>query len=512
MRVDSLRLVLLLIWIISLNLLPSVSCTSSPSNINNNKTERATKSRLRTAQSPWRLVISLSHSQSPSRTDVQRAWEEARLESSQNELEVSYVEGRMTQMSDSLSYPLAFINKFCTDIENGKTIFSLIIGGGSAARFLVTASAALNLPSLWLPMTHRDFLRQGKPGRYETRLGSGSEEAGAAAAALMHKTNWHAFTLLIDTTLLPLHHLLPKDRHNDQSLLPRAIIHLPANDKSLKLRLRRISEEGGSGGVIVIACDLNNARKILGVAGKYHMLNGRFLWLWLDLKAELRPNEPSLLSSHVIYNFLTSSKRTENNPSIIESTMKQNQQQQQHPGNLVLDDEAHPHSLSNLVNDIHRLQEYRWYEHERIIKKREDKSFTFDDDEEARPNDKALNSKTFMPVGMLALRPSSLKISGGDAILSRMLRETSQALDNTFLEYKSSLNRLRETQIKDYFIPTCFFTSDKNILMPEIRANISRSLTMKLRESMRQISHDKAEFQLLNLQAVQFPGNKTQLR
>ncbi|KAK0176029.1 hypothetical protein PV328_000208 [Microctonus aethiopoides] len=497
MRGDLLTVVLFLLSVISLLNLP-IYCMG-----NGNKTGRATQSRLRTSQSPWRLVICLSHSQSPSRMDVQRAWEQARLESAQSELEVSYVEGRMTPMTDSLSYPLALINKFCTDVENGKTILSLVIGGGPAARFLMTATASMNLPSLWLPMTHRDFLRQGKRGRYEARLGSGSEEAGAAAAALMHKANWHAFTLLIDTTLLPRHHLLSSDHY---SLLPRAIIHLPATDKSLKIRLRRISEEGGSGGVIVMACDLNNARKILSIAGKYQMLNGRFVWLWLDLKAELRPNEPSLISSHVMYSSLTSLARQESTPIIVENTVRHVSS-----GNLVLDDEAHPHSLSNLANDIHRLQEYRW-QHEKPIRKREDKSFAFDDDEEARPSDKTFNSKTFMPVGMLALRPSSIKISGGDAILSRMLRETSQALDNTFLEYKSSLNRLREAQIKDHFIPSCFFTSGKNTTMFEIRKNMSRSLTIKLRESMRQISHDKAEFQLLNLQAVQFPGNKTQLR
>ncbi|XP_034946070.1 uncharacterized protein [Chelonus insularis] len=499
MRGISLRLVLLLLWIINNNL--SHYCAA-----NTNKTERAAKNRLRPSQSPWRLVICLSHSQSPSRTDVQQAWEQARLESSQNELEVSYIEGRMVPMTDSRSYPLALVNKYCGEIERGKTILSLVIGGGSAARFLMTASASFNLPSLWLPMTHRDFLRQGRPGRFETRLGSGSEQAGAAAVALMDKANWHAFTLFIDITLLPLHHLLPKDHHK---LLPRAIIYLPANDRSLKLRLRRISEEGGSGSVVVMACDLNNARKILLVASKYQMLNGRFLWLWLDLRAELRPNEPSLISSHIIYNALTSSVRVENNPPVIERTVR-SAATFIHNDDITSSHNIHSHTVSNLANDIHHLQEYRWHQ-EKPIKKREDKAFTFDDDEETRITDKTLNSKTFMPAGMLALRPSSLKISGGDAILSRMLREASQALDNTFLEYKSSLNRLRDSQIKDYFIPTCFFSSD-NSSIAEIRENVSRSLTKKLRESMRQISHDKAEFQLLNLQAVQFPGNKTQLR
>lgn len=152
MRGVSLRLLLLLLWLISLRL---PNCLG-----NTNKTERATKSRLRSSQPPWRLVTCLSHSQPPTRTDVQQAWEQARLESIYSELEMSYIEGRMTSITDPQSYPLALINKFCTVIENSKVILSFVIGGGSAARFLITAAASLNIPSLWLPMTHRDFLRQ----------------------------------------------------------------------------------------------------------------------------------------------------------------------------------------------------------------------------------------------------------------------------------------------------------------------------------------------------------------
>ncbi|XP_011310034.1 uncharacterized protein [Fopius arisanus] len=475
MRGDRLWLFLLLI---------SINANESVSSAPNNKTERAIKNRSR-SQSPWRLVICLSHSQSPSRNDVQRAWEAARIESSQSELEVSYIEGRMTPMTDSMSYPLALVNKFCTDIENGKTVLSIVIGGGSASRFLITAADSINLPALWLPMTHRDFLRQGKRGTFETRVGTSSEEAGAAAGALMHKANWHAFILLIDTTLLPMHHLLHKDR---DVLIPRTVVHLPATDTSLKIRLRRISEEGGTGAVIVMACDLNNARRILSAASKYHMLNGRFLWLWLDLKAELRPNEPSLLSSHVIYGSLASGKGE------VESIVRH--------GNLVLDDEAHTPS----VGDPPHL-EFSWNRRNQL-RKREDRGFSFDDDDEARLGDKSLNSKTFMPVGMLALRPASIKMSGNDAILARMLRETSQALDSTFINMAST-SKFREAQVKELFVPTCFEDRAKGV---DIKKNVSRTLTRRLRESMAQLSHDKAEFQLLNLQAIQFPGNKTQLR
>lgn len=315
----------------------------------------------------------------------------------------------------------------------------------------------------------------------------------------MNRANWHAFTLLIDTTLLPLTHLL---QTNQSTLTPRAIIHLPTNDRTLKLRLRRVAEEGGSGGVVVMACDLNNARKILSIAGKYEMLAGRFLWLWLDLKAELRPNEPNIISSHMLHNSRVAIAATNDNSPL------------GHITSFAKDDRLPLNSLPSLTNDIHRLQEYRWKKDERLMTKREDKGFNFDDeDDDIRlTTDKELNSKNFMPVGMLALRPSGIKIMGGDTILSRILRETSQALDETFLDTRARLSRLREPQLKEHFIPECFPERNERFLTSEMRGNVSLTLTRKLRKSMRQVSKDKAEFQLLNLQAIRFPGNKTQLR
>ena len=344
------------------------------------------------------------------------------------------------------------------------------------------------------------FCLQGNLGRFENRIGSSPKEVGAAAAALMHRANWHAFTLLIDTTLLPVTHLL---QTNPPTLTPRAIIHLPTNDRTLRLRLRRVAEESGSGGVVVMACDLNNARKILGAAGKFEMLSGRFLWLWLDLKAELRPNEPNIISSHLLHSSRVAVATNENLP-LLERTI-----------NLASDDKRLPslNPLPSLTNDIHRLQEYRWRD-EKIVTKREDKSFNFEDEEEVAklPSDRELNSKSFMPIGMLALRPSGIKIMGGDTILTRMLRETSQALDETFLETKTRLGRMREAQIKEHFVPECYSDRNTKFMKSDARENVSAILTNKLRKSMGQISKDKAEFQLLNLQAVRFPGNKTQLR
>ncbi|XP_076397080.1 uncharacterized protein LOC100880472 isoform X2 [Megachile rotundata] len=477
-------------------LLAILFCSIASSYTDSTRSVRAVKGRSRT-YSAWRLVLCLSQSQGSLKRDVQKAWEKARLESSHADMSVFYVEA--PPKKDLLPNPLSLLNKFCNEIEGGKTVLNLVIGGGSAARFLVTAAASLNIPTLWLPFTHEDFLRQGDLGQYESRIGSSTKEVGAAAAALMHRANWHAFTLLIDTTLLPLTHLL---HANQTTLTPRTIIHLPTNDKTLRMRLRRVAEEGGSGGVIVMGCDLNNARKIIAVAGKYEMLAGRFLWLWLDLKAELRPNEPNIISSHIIHGS-RASIATNENPAPIEGISR--------AANLVPESQLSLNALPSLANDIHRLQDYRW-QNEKSVSKQEDKGFNFDDDEEIRITSKELNSKDFMPVGMLALRPSGIKLMGSDTILSRVIRETSQALDETFLEVEPKLNYMGESHLDDNFVPECLPKRNFKFLNSEIRNNVSKILTQKLRKAVSQVSKDKAKFHLLNLQAIRFPGNKTQLR
>lgn len=320
---------------------------------------------------------------------------------------------------------------------------------------------------------------------------------GAAAAALMHKANWHAFTLLIDTTLLPINYLLSSDL---PLLTPRSVIHLPANEQTLRTRLRRVAEGGSNGGVVVMACDLNSARRVIAAANKYGMLTGRFLWLWLDMKMELKPNEPSLSLSNILHN--------------ARSMVNLNRDELKHSDsrtNFRLDDEFQLHTLPNLANDVHQLQEYRWRE-ESHHSKRSKRSSRAKEYEEISIDDREFNTRMPMPIGMLALRSSSMKITSGDMVLSRMLRDASEALDQTIFETRPKLARLRDAQLKEYFIPSCFSHHGAKFLTNEPRENVSELLTNKLRKSMRQISRYKSEFHLLNLQPVPAPGNKTQLK
>jgi hypothetical protein len=116
------------------------------------KPSRAAKGRQRGS---WRLVLSLAQSQPP-RSEVQRAWEEAMHELAHADVEIAFVE----QLPEATTHPTALLGRFCAEIKAGRTALSLVIGGGAAARFLVTAANSMRLPTLWLPFSHRDFIKQ----------------------------------------------------------------------------------------------------------------------------------------------------------------------------------------------------------------------------------------------------------------------------------------------------------------------------------------------------------------
>lgn len=258
-----------------------------------------------------------------------------------------------------------------------------------------------------------------------------------------------------------------------------------------------------TGNVIVMACDLNTTRKIITLANRFDMVSGRFLWLWLDLKAELRASEPNLIS-HVVHGNRAPITGNENAPQLKAPEEKTNLLHETSGQSL--------HVLPNLDNDIRLLQDY-WLRKEHVLRKRQAKELHFEEESERdRRVEKTANPRNFMPAGMLALRPASIKIAGTDAVLGRVVKDMSQALDDSISEARSRLGRLRDAQIKEYFVPECYGSVSAKFFANEPRENVSQTIARKMRRSMRQISKEKAEFHLLNLQGIAFPGNKTQLR
>ncbi|KAL7291178.1 hypothetical protein TKK_0015093 [Trichogramma kaykai] len=608
---------------------PSLSSSSSSSSSTSSVAARSAKAaaaRPRQKSSSgggsgtWRLVITLTQSQ-PQRAEVQRAWEEAVEELAHSDVELAFVEARAfvpPQLKpEDTSYPTALLQKWCAELKLGRTLVSFVIGGGPAGRFLITASAGMRLPTVWMPLTHKDFIKQGQASIYESRIGTTSVEIGAAAAALMHKAHWRAFTLMIDTSLLPVTDLVGSRLHQQHEsqfirprregaesrqqqqqqqhrdlLTPRRIVYLPADEKTLTGRLRRVAEENGRGSVMVLACDLATAKRVIAAAGKYEMLAGRFLWLWLDLKSELRANEPNIIGQHVLQNARVSvtsdhmpasavhdqgqeftaaaagppiaggglqnlSPSSSDGSSavaaadapadVIRQTHSQLVKDSKHSSSSGGSDDGSSRGSSGArevhwQNDILDLLRQR---RSRLLlsrRRRRDSggpsgaaggggpasagiggraSFVGagpeDEDIDEAPGrgyERTVNSKSFMPLGMLALRPANARLGLGsaDSSLGRALRESLAGLDRGLFEARGQLNRLGETQLRELFVPDCLNERVGERRVHEAKHNVSASLTRRLREAAAQVSAERSEFHLLNLQGVLFPGNKTQLK
>ena len=139
-----------------------------------------------------------------------------------------------------------------------------------------------------------------------------------------------------------------------------------------------------------------------------------------------------------------------------------------------------------------------------------------EDMEEMRGYDRTLNSKSFMPLGMLALRPANIRFGGQDNMLTRSMRECLAAVDQAMFESRGKFGRLTESQMRDVFVPECLKDNESaggnKAMLSEIKHNVSASLAKRLNEAARYVFGERAEFHLLNLQGVLFPGNKTQLK
>lgn len=211
-------------------------------------------------------------------------------------------------------------------------------------------------------------------------------------------------------------------------------------------------------------------------------------------------------------------------------------------------------TMTNLDSEVHRIQEFHWqndldgeFHSSRLLlnknryiwiffsersnsqqkrataQQQQQASFSSFLEEEDEPSaafgtHSRVNSKSFMPLGMLALRAANARTSAGpETLLGRGLREAAQAIDRAMLETRSRYSRFPDAQLKDLFVPHCLLERTKPAVAQqwldnEVRANVSRALSARLREHSSRVSQDKAEFHLLNLQGLLLPGNKTQLR
>ncbi|XP_063230536.1 uncharacterized protein LOC134535392 [Bacillus rossius redtenbacheri] len=124
----------------------------------------------------------------------------------------------------------------------------------------------------------------------EVRLEPGAREMLHAVRALLLAAHWHQFTALVDYSASS-SLLLRRDLASIFSAAPLSpTIHGIRADAPHQALFRRLADVSrATRGVVVLICDLRTAERITSEARRLNMMDGHFVWLWVDTSSPAAP-------------------------------------------------------------------------------------------------------------------------------------------------------------------------------------------------------------------------------
>ncbi|XP_045475603.1 uncharacterized protein LOC123681313 isoform X2 [Harmonia axyridis] len=187
------------------------------------------------------------------------------------------------------SFSAKFLEELCAKLEKKRVLASFVIGDSPAASTVSMAATHIGIPVLWARGQEK-FLsgfRSLAVSPLEIQLTPTGRELVSALRGLLLHAHWHTFTLLADqasATALRGPELWPILRA--QPLHPTLIaLPSPLRAQSLFRKLADISRS--TRGVVVLLSDKTSAMRILKDARRLNMMDGHFVWLWIDTSANI---------------------------------------------------------------------------------------------------------------------------------------------------------------------------------------------------------------------------------
>ncbi|XP_062544859.1 uncharacterized protein LOC134211716 isoform X2 [Armigeres subalbatus] len=178
-------------------------------------------------------------------------------------------------------YTSKVLTTLCDVIDGVPLAGMIVVGDGQAAKMIALAGSSMKIPVLWakggiasLQGTSNELMSKS-----QAILQPSAREILEALRSLLLQTHWYSFYILSDLKTTIILEGAEGNALKRKPLLPK-ILQLPTNNDLIYRQLEKVSQS--TRGVVILLCELTEARRILAEAQRMRMLNGHFIWLWAD--------------------------------------------------------------------------------------------------------------------------------------------------------------------------------------------------------------------------------------
>ncbi|XP_029728977.2 uncharacterized protein LOC109415021 isoform X2 [Aedes albopictus] len=178
-------------------------------------------------------------------------------------------------------YTSKVLTTLCDVIDGVPLAGMIVIGDGQAAKMIALSGSSMKIPVLWAKggiVSLQGTLNEHM-SKSQAILQPSAREILEALRSLLLQTHWYSFYILSDIKTTILLKGAEGEALKRKPLLP-TILQLPTNNDLIYRQLERVSQS--TRGVVILLCELSEARRILAEAQRMRMLNGHFIWLWAD--------------------------------------------------------------------------------------------------------------------------------------------------------------------------------------------------------------------------------------
>ncbi|KAL1465216.1 hypothetical protein WDU94_004803 [Cyamophila willieti] len=178
-------------------------------------------------------------------------------------------------------------NDVHSTLLNKTVITTVVLAPDSPGLLPALSSLQRQVPLFWATgQVLHGYLERESLGVFEIRLEAGLHDVFQALRSLLVVTHWHSFTL-IHTTLPFTSSLL--NVISKPPLSPQIVPLRPnASPYAIFRMLSEISR--ATKGVVLLMSDGKVTKKVMDEAKRLHMVDGDFVWLWIDTSAAVKAN------------------------------------------------------------------------------------------------------------------------------------------------------------------------------------------------------------------------------